>query len=170
MYLKIDEISFREVFNKYYDKIYSGFYKKTQSYEIAQDLTQQTFIKFWKYRESYTVDLTIEVQLFRKGKLVFIDWLRKESKERQMIDNLKLYDKIHINELPVDLKDSLNYAINKLSSARRQVFTLAFIEGYSHKEIADKLNLSVRTVETHIFKAVQQLRKTLALIFIFLNI
>lgn len=170
MYLQIDEISFREVFNKYYDRIYSGFLKKTQSHEIAQDLTQQTFIKFWNYRDTYNTNFTLEVQLFRKGKLVFIDWLRKESKERQMIDNLKLNDKIPLNDLNSDLKESLNLAIDQLSKVRKEVFKLAYIEGYSHKEIAEKLNISNRTVETHIYKAVKQLRKILALIYILLHI
>ncbi|MBL1408875.1 RNA polymerase sigma factor [Sphingobacterium faecale] len=170
MYLEIDEESFKEVFNKYYDRIYSGFYKKTQSYEVAQDLSQQTFIKFWKYRDTYTADLTIEIQLFRKGKLVFIDWLRKEAKERQLIDNLKRNETIPVNDLSLDMRDSLNHAISQLSTVRREVFKLAYIEGYSHKEIAEKMNISVRTVETHIYKSVQQLRKVLALIYILLHI
>lgn len=170
MYLQIDEESFRAVFTKYYDRIYSGFYKKTGSYEVAQDLTQQTFIKFWRYRDSYSPELTVEIQLFRKGKLVFIDWLRKESKERQMIDSLKQQGKIPIDELSTDLKDSLQNAINGLSPVRKEVFNMAYIEGYSHKEIAEKLNVSIRTVETHIYKSVQQLRKILALIYIMLHL
>lgn len=170
MYLKIDEENFKEIFNKYYDRIYSGFYKKTQSLEVSQDLSQQTFIKFWKYRDSYNVDLSVEIQIYRKGKLVFIDWLRKEAKERQMIDNLKRDEKIDMSELSSDLRDSLNHAICQLSTVRREVFKLAYIEGYTHKEIAEKLNISVRTVETHIYKSVQQLRKILALIYILFHI
>ena len=170
MYLQMDERNFREVFNKYYDRIYTGFFKKTGSHEIAQDLTQQTFIKFWRYRDSYTVELSIEIQLFRKGKLVFIDCLRKESKERQLTQSLEQHDKIPVDELTADLKDSLDQAINQLSPVRKKVFRLAYIEGYSHKEIAETLNVSVRTVEAHVYKSVQQLRKILALIYILLYI
>lgn len=170
MYSQIDEESFRAVFNKYYDRIYSGFLKKTESHELAQDLTQQTFIKFWKYRDSYNPELSIEIQLFRKGKLIFIDWLRKESKDRQMIDTLKQQNRIPLNDLSSDLKDSLNKAIDQLSPMRKQVFNLAYIEGYSHKEIAEKLNVSVRTVETHVYKSLQQLRKILALIYILMHL
>ena len=170
MYLQMDERNFREVFNKYYDRIYTGFFRKTGSHEIAQDLTQQTFIKFWRYRDSYTAELSIEIQLFRKGKLVFIDWLRKESKERQLTHSLQKHDKIPVDELTADLKDSLDQAINQLSPVRKKVFRLAYIEGYSHKEIAETLNVSVRTVEAHVYKSVQQLRKILALIYILLYI
>jgi len=169
MYAKINTENFREVFYKYYDRIYTGFFKRTGSHEIAQDLTQQTFIKFWRYRDSYTPALTVEVQLFRKGKLIFIDWLRKESKDRQMIQGLS-QAKIPVNELSVDLKDALHQAINQLSPVRKEVFNMAYIEGYSHKEIADKLQISVRTVETHVYKSVKELRKILAFIFILLHL
>ncbi|SJN19791.1 RNA polymerase sigma factor [Sphingobacterium sp. JB170] len=170
MYSLIDDESFRAVFNKYYDRIYSGFLKKTESHELAQDLTQQTFIKFWRYRDSYNPELSAEIQLFRKGKLVFIDWLRKESKDRQMINTLKQQNRIPLTELSSDLKDSLNKAIDQLSPMRKEVFRLAYIDGYSHKEIAKKLNVSVRTVETHVYKSLQQLRKVLALIYIFFHL
>lgn len=74
MNLKIDEDSFRDIFNKYYDRIYSGFYKKKNSHENAQDLSQQTFIKFWRYRQNFTSILPVDVQLFRKGK-GYLCWL-----------------------------------------------------------------------------------------------
>src|SRR5690606_38821744 len=121
MYSQMDEQNFRIVFNKYYDRIYSGFLKKTESHELAQDLTQQTFIKFWRYRDSYNPELSAEIQLFRKGKLVFIDWLRKESKDRQMINTLKQQNRIPLTELSSDLKDSLNKAIDQLSPMRKEV-------------------------------------------------
>ena len=87
-----------------------------------------------------------------------------------MIDSLQQQEKIPVEELSTDLKDSLNQAIDQLSPMRKEVFNLAYIEGYSHKEIAEKLNVSVRTVETHVYKSVQQLRKILALIFIMLHL
>ncbi len=51
MNLKIDEDSYREIFDSFYDRLYSGFYKKKNSHENAQDLSQQIFIKFWRYRQ-----------------------------------------------------------------------------------------------------------------------
>ncbi|MGH2623820.1 MAG: RNA polymerase sigma factor [Sphingobacterium sp.] len=169
MYAQINAENFREVFYKYYDRIYAGFFKRTGSHEIAQDLTQQTFIKFWRYRDSYTATLSLEVQLFRKGKLIFIDWLRKEAKDKQMIQSLS-QGKIPVNELSLDLKDELHQAINQLSPMRKEVFNMAYIEGYSHKEIAEKLQISVRTVETHVYKSVKELRKILAFIFILFHL
>ncbi|MFD1768835.1 RNA polymerase sigma factor [Sphingobacterium suaedae] len=167
--VNIDEAFFQDMFYTYYDRIYAGFYKKTGTHEAAQDLTQMTFIKFWRYRDSYNPNLPLELQLFRKGKLVFIDWLRKESKERQLMENLKIYTTLPIDELNTDIKDTLYKAMAQLSPVRQKVFKLAYMEGFSHKEIAAQLHISVRTVETHILKAVRHLRKILALIFIIMH-
>ncbi|UZJ66428.1 sigma-70 family RNA polymerase sigma factor [Sphingobacterium sp. KU25419] len=62
-----------------------------------------------------------------------------------------------------DLKEELNLAIDKLPPARKKVFIMAYLEGYSHKEIAEELNISVKTVDAHVLKSLQQLRKLLAL-------
>lgn len=165
-----DEIFFKDVFHTYYDKIFLGFYKRTNSYEIAQDLTQLTFIKFWNYRDSHDFNLSVEIQLFRKAKLIFIDWLRKQANERELMKTIKESGKINFEEIQIDLKNSLTHAVDQLPPMRKKVFLLSYFEGFSHKEIADKLNISIRTVDGHVLKALQQLRKILALIFILQNI
>ncbi len=170
MITQIDETGFKIIFYEYYDTLYSGFYKKTQSDIVSQDLVQLTFIRFWKYRESFNQEISIEMQLFRKGKQCYIDWLRKEARNREMMDNLRYHQTIPMEELSIDLKDSLIHAINKLPEVRQKVFHLAYIEGYSHKEIASQLGISVRTVDTHIYKALKQLRKILAFIFILIHL
>lgn len=170
MVTQIDETRFKNIFYDYYDILYSGFYKRTQSDVISQDLVQLTFVKFWRYRDSFNPELSIEVQLFRKGKQIYIDWLRKEARDREMISNLRYHQTIPMEELSIDLKDSLRNAINQLPPTRQKIFHLAYLEGYSHKEIAEQLNISVRTVETHIYKALKQLRKILALIYILVHL
>ncbi|WP_293880561.1 RNA polymerase sigma factor [Sphingobacterium sp. UBA1498] len=170
MITQIDETGFKSIFYEYYDILYSGFYKKTQSDIVSQDLVQLTFIRFWKYRESFNPEIAIEIQLFRKGKQTYIDWLRKEARNRELMDNIRYQQTIPIEELSIDLRDSLLHAIDKLPEVRRKVFHLAYIEGYSHKEIASKLGISVRTVDTHIYKALKQLRKILAFIFILIHL
>jgi RNA polymerase sigma-70 factor (ECF subfamily) len=152
MITQIDETGFKSIFYDYYDTLYSGFYKKTQSDIVSQDLVQLTFIRFWKYRESFNPEISIEVQLFRKGKQCYMD------------------QTIPMEELSIELKDSLIHAINKLPEVRQKVFHLAYIEGCSHKEIASQLGISVRTVDTHIYKALKQLRKILAFIFILIHL
>lgn len=158
-----DEEYFKIIFGQYYDKIYTGFFRKTSSAVISQDLTQITFIKFWEYRHSYTFDLPAGLQLNRKAKQVLIDWLRKEAYQRRLIKEMEEFslDESHLNKL--ELTDTLRTAIDQIPPMRKKVFTLAYVDGFSHKEIAARLNISVKTVDNHVLKALQQLRKILAL-------
>lgn len=155
---------FKTIFTTHYDKVFSGFLKKTKSEATAQELTQITFIKFWEYRSSYTFELSAEIQLYRKAKLVFIDWLRKKAYQRKLSEKMKEHSLTHIKWENFEVTDSIKYAMEQLPPVRKKVFSLAYIDGFSHKEIAEKLNISTKTVSNHILKALQQLRKILAFI------
>lgn len=157
-----DEIYFKRLFYDYYDKVYSGFLKKTANEAVSQDLAQITFIKLWEYRSAFNFDMPEELQINRKAKLVFIDWLRKEAYQRKLIKEMENYSAAITKPEKFELTDRLQFAINELSAARKKVFTMAYIEGYSHKEIASILGISVRTVDNHILKSLAQLRKILA--------
>lgn len=157
-----DEKYFRNIFDTYFDEIYSGFLYKTHNEETAQDLTQLTFIKFWEYRYSYSFELSPKIQLYRKAKLIFIDWLRKEAHQRKLMEEIKNITTGSYQNTKFELTDSLSKAIEKLPPTRQKVFMMAYVEGFSHKEIARMLNISVKTVDAHILKALHQLRKELA--------
>ncbi|MEJ5088522.1 sigma-70 family RNA polymerase sigma factor [Sphingobacterium faecium] len=159
----LDESLFKNLFYHYYDRIYTGFYKKTNSLEVAQDLTQITFMKLWTYRDQFSQDISHEKQIFRKAKLVLIDWLRKEANQRKLIAEIQQNLPLAFTTSTSDLREELNLAIDKLPPARKKVFIMAYLEGYSHKEIAEELNISVKTVDAHVLKSLQQLRKLLAL-------
>lgn len=160
---QFDIAFFESIFFKYYDRIYSGFIRKTGSDATAQDLTQLTFVKFWETRAYYTFDLPVELQLNRKAKLVFIDWLRKEAHQRKLATELKTFAIGHVRINKFEITNTLHVAIDQLPPACKKIFILAYLEGLSHKEIASSLGISVKTVDAHIFKALQRLRKILAL-------
>lgn len=162
-----DAQAFREFYFLWDERLYFYFYKKVQEENQAQDLTQLTFIKMWQYRSSLSDEYTLEAQLFRKAKHVYIDWLRKEATlkkqkeaEIQYVSEPETDDGFHPET------EKLQKALNQLPPMRRKVIELSHLQGYAYKEIAQKFNISIKTVDNHIHQALKQLRKILSL-FIF---
>jgi RNA polymerase sigma-70 factor (ECF subfamily) len=161
----LDEKLFEELFYKYYDRVYSGLIAKKCPPEVAQDLTQITFIKIWQYRSSFSFEIKPEIQIFRKARQVFIDWLRKEAHQRKLIDEMNKVSQ-SLKYSNIEITDTLKTAINQLPEKRKVVFSMAYIDGYSNKEIAEKLGISIKTVNAHIVQALKLLWKLLAFLIV----
>lgn len=160
---------FNEVYYSWHKRIYYFILRKTKSPFIAEEVVQLTFIKFWNYRESLADDLEVHLQLFRIARTTLIDFLRKETVYKEKV--------IHVIErytLPVDdgwgklaekeLQHKLAHALEKMPPMRRKVFEMSRFKGMSHQQIAQELSLSSRTVESHIFQAIRQIKHYLGLL------
>jgi RNA polymerase sigma-70 factor (ECF subfamily) len=160
---------FNEVYHSFHKKIYFFILRKTHSSFIAEETTQLTFIKCWKYRESLSDELDISIQLFRIARTTLIDLLRKEKVyEEKVIHIIDRYspstDELWERLSEKELQGRLAYALEKMPPMRRKVFEMSRFKGMSYQQIAQELSLSSRTVEAHIFQAVKQLKHYLALI------
>ncbi|WP_158569118.1 sigma-70 family RNA polymerase sigma factor [Chitinophaga silvisoli] len=154
---------FNEVYYSWHKRIFYFVLQKTRSSFIAEEVTQLTFIKCWNYRENLADDLTIELQLFRIARTTLIDLLRKEAVYKEKVIHVidkytlpldDLWGKIEEKELQAKLAN----ALKKMPPMRRKVFEMSRFKGMSYQQIADELSLSSRTVETHIFQAIKQIR------------
>ncbi|MFV0605907.1 MAG: RNA polymerase sigma factor [Niabella sp.] len=155
---KGDHKVFGKIFEEWHNRVYKYFYKLTHDEYTAKELTQQTFIKFWRYRKSISIHLNIDQQLFQKARLIYINWLRKEATYRKHFSKEEVNDAAqHIEK---DTLADLELALRMLPPKRKKVFELKHIHGYSYKEIAEYLNISVKTVDNHLLKATAQLRKS----------
>ncbi|MCH5599648.1 RNA polymerase sigma factor [Niabella ginsengisoli] len=136
------------------------FRKRIDNETDAEDLTQQTFIRLWQYRGSLSDNHLMETMLFQNARMVFIDWLRKEATERKRrLAAENNCERICFNPQP-DYTE-LQIALKSLPPARQNAIRLRHLEGYSYKEIATQMNISVKTVENHVRLALIQLRKLL---------
>lgn len=159
-----DHSAFKQVFDKWHKKLYAYFLGKTRDEDAAKDLSQQTFIKFWESRKSLSDDYTVEIQLFNKARFIYIDWLRKMSNHRRLLseqaDPTLRAD--HDSYLQFDLKEGIMKAIATLPEMRGKVFRLKHQDGYSYKEIAEQLGISVKTVDNHLLQATRQMKKIIS--------
>ena len=129
----------------------------------AEELLQDVFFKVWQFREKLDVSLHIESLIFTIARNAILNFARKQvgyelSRDGNLEDSpaFAAWD-IHrssYNEIYREYCRVLEYATDK----GREVFRLSREEGLSHKQIAAKLNISVRTVEFHISGTLKILR------------
>lgn len=158
-----DQQVFREIYDEWNKKVFFYFLKKTNDDYAAKELTQQTFIKLWQYKDSISADHSIDQQIFQKARLTFIDWLRKEATHRKyftydMPDSAQIAGENNSGATE-EMQQSLDLSLNSLPEKRRKVFELKHIHGHSYKEIAKLLGISIKTVDNHLLKAAAQLKK-----------
>jgi RNA polymerase sigma-70 factor (ECF subfamily) len=169
-----DAFAYEQTFVQYRDKVYFYFLKKTRSVEDAKDLLQITFLKLWKYRHSLSEDYLLEQHLFQIARTVFIDYLRHENKvvkmKRTVRERFQQTPAIY-TPTDFDLQARLHSALSAMPQLRKKIFELNRLQGYSYKEIAEILSISVKTVDNNLSKALRQLRKIfLLLLLILINI
>lgn len=157
--------TFSEIFDTHWDKVYYYLLTRTKDIEHSIELTQQVFIKLWRYRESVSEEIPLDKQLFKKSRQIYIDWLRQEARKREYLISIdETFDvpKTDNIENIYSLKYDLNKAIETLPKRRREIFELKHIYGYSYKEIAEQLGVSTKTIDNQLLKANIQLRKILS--------
>lgn len=170
--------AYNDLFNNFYGRLYNFALKITNDESQAKDLVQDTFIKLWYKREKINIELSISSYLFKICKNEFLDSVRQKNKEKAFLDEIKIEMAYQMylepeNEEEVSKIQLMNDAISKLPPKCKEAFTLSKYENMTYKDIAERMGISVKTVETHITKAYKELRKELktiptALFFMFM--
>ncbi len=166
-----DLFAFQQVYTQYSNKVYSYFKRKTNSDEDARDLLQTTFLKLWQYRNSLSEDYLPEQHLFQISKTVFIDYLRKQNKRTYLHEEMLAKTEIADHSNPsayYQVTSQLSAALSLMPEVRRRVFELNRLYGYSYKETAELLSISVKAVDNNLAKALKELRKQFISIILFI--
>lgn len=160
-----DETALRALFDAYFDRLASVACHIVRDADEAKDIAQTVFIKLWHKRHSLEVRTALYPYLRR---MAINEALAAERTKTRRSAHLESSD---FTTEPVDssdpaivgeLKDNISRAIDQLPRQSATVFRLSRFEDLSNKEIARELNISVKTVENHMTRALSQLRKALA--------
>ena len=135
----------------------------TNDYDYSEDIVQNVFINIWKKRKQLKDDFSIKNYLYRSVYNEFIDQYRKKKSvielEKKYIDALSSIVEEDENSLDRLIK-IVNQEIENLPPKCKQTFLLSKQDGLTNIEIAEYLNVSIKSVEAHITKAFSILRKT----------
>lgn len=153
-----DEKAFVDVYNAYSAVLYSFLVKLNGDREDIRDVIQQTFTKLWEHRATLNESFSLQSYLITIAKNDIQNMVKKRIVARKYQEALppaeERVSELNTNELYQVLLDILN----QLPEKRRAVFSLSRMEGYSNKEIAEKLKVSKSTVENHINQSTKQVK------------
>ena len=163
--------AFEEVYYEFHEKLYFYFLKRTNDADVATELVQLTFIKLWRYRSHLNEALPLSQQLFRIARTTLIDVLRRKAQHRSFpvaTDQLpELPDNSRVSQERESL-DMVHRAMEHLSPERKKIIQYR-INGFSNREIAAHLSISLKTVENQVNRAIKQLKESIVLLLMILN-
>ena len=161
-----DQSSFAIIFTAYYVDLVQFAGTFISDRDTCEDLVQNAFVDFWENRESLIILISLKCYLLKIIQNRCIDWLRhlkiREQYNTYADHHLRLMENDTENYfLRSELEANLEKALNILPPAISLVFRMNRQEGLTYNEIAKRQNVSVRTIEVRIGKALNMLREHL---------
>ena len=163
-----DKSAFEELVKRHQELVFSLSFKLTGNRELANDVAQEAFIRAWKAIGKFRGDSTFGTWIYRIT--VNTAWtLRKKAKKHYSLNIEDTQEPIVVDEkkdpelvaINSDLSLVLRKALNQIPLEQRIIVELKNIEGRSHKEIADYLDISVTAAKVRLHRAHQKLRNIL---------
>ncbi len=158
---------FELLFNTWYSKLCSYANGYLKDLDASEEIVQEVMLKIWINRESLEITASIQSYLFRAVRNGCLNVLKhvsireeyKSYKEREdSVLQRSHEDAMMVSELEIRIRE----AIDSLPMKRRRVFVMSRYDGMTYQQIAEKLGISVKTVENQMSKALKFLREELA--------
>ena len=157
-----DEAAFKEFFFLMQPSIFYYLFKFVYNRTAAEDLTQETFIKFWLNAEKLDLSLSGKAYLYKIAHNLAINYSKRKPKSSEYFsEESDARDVRKTNMDYVFLLDDYQKAVNSLPERCRAVFVLCRFDGFEYLEIAEILGISLQTVKNQMSKALAVLRKRL---------
>ena len=157
--------AFHQFFDIYKKHVYGFLYKRLRSHDDVEELMQIVFMKIWENRTVINHELSPNAYLFTIAKNCALDLLRQKVRklffEKKLIENLKESEDGEADLIDEDLKKHIDNLIAHVPERRREIFKLRYEDELSYKEIAEKLGISEKTVDTQLQRTLNYLRKQL---------
>ncbi len=150
--------AFETLFQRHHKKLYAYLMQLLNSKEDAEEIVQESFIKIWEKRENFLEGYPFDAYLFKIAKNSFLNHNRKKVNQRIFEDYLEYADELSSDNTDdyvifKETLDIINAIIQEMPPRRREIFNLRKTEGLSRQEIAEKLQISVITVDNQLLKA-----------------
>jgi RNA polymerase sigma-70 factor, ECF subfamily len=162
-----NERVFETVFRKHYQSLCNYACGILKDMDDAEEVVQSIFLKFWEQREGIEISVSLKSYLYRAVHNTCLNRLKHlkiQEVHKQYVGNY--YEENHDSATEmmdkVELENRISNALEKLPEQCRLIFKMSRFEELKYQEIADRLGLSIKTIENQIGKALRIMRTELA--------
>lgn len=164
-----DRLAFDAIYTRYWEHAFSAAYKRLKDMELAQDIVQDIFLQLWLRREELVIENLGAYLYIAVRNRVFkcMDRAQRFTPLPELFD--QLFATREQSDTEVIRKEFFVYyeaLVATLSPSQQEIFRLRYHDDLSTLEIADRLNITRKTVQNQLGKSVAQLRQSMGLLII----
>lgn len=158
--------AFEELFRKYYENLCQWAYRYLQDADSSEEVVQDLFYHLWRDRASLNIRVSVKSYLYRAVSNNCIMILKKQSRRRAIEAELAQEPQA-AQVQPADvletseIREVVNKTLEDLPGRPATIFRMSRYEGLKYREIAERLSISVKTVEANMGKALKMFKKNL---------
>lgn len=162
---KGDYVGYNKLFERYYVRLCRYVYTLLENTEDAEDVVQELFLRLWKNRKQIEIRENVEGYLFRMAKHLALNELRSKPHFQELPGETEQaalscsYEDTRVET--EEFRRALFGCMDLLPERAKEVFLLHRMKGLKQQEIAEKLDISVKTIKNQIWASLQRLRKCL---------
>jgi len=164
-----DESALTAIYKKYWQQLFLSAYNVLKDKQACEDVIQELFIKLWNSRDDIEIVVSLKAYLYASIRYEVYRQIRAGVVTSDVFDalaNRLQSPATHENLEYKELVSQVNSVVETLPEKCREVYKLSREEYLTHKQIASRLNISTKTVENHLTKALKQLRTSLGTLFL----
>lgn len=162
-----DVDSFKYFFDWYYDDLCNFVHVYLHDQVLSEEIVQDIFVYFWENKEKLQINTSVKSFLFSASKFKSLNLLRDTKTKKRIVETIGKTEPLITSEEENSYLDTgefkkiLDAAVDQLAPKCREIFLLSKFEDLSNREIAEKLGISVKTVENQMTIALKKLREYL---------
>ena len=155
---------FEQLFNDYYDQLSAHAYKILLNTDDAEEMVQNVFVKFWNKRETLTISDSPKSYLYQAVKNESLNFIKHKKLVLQHATG-GIATTLSASPDPLvlaELQEKIDHVLAALPTERKKIFLMNRNDGLKYREIAERLNISIKTVENQMGSALKYLRSQLS--------
>ena len=155
-----DQLAFKELFSKYYPKLFRFAAVHIQSKDLACDLLQEVFFRVWNKREKLNPKKSIQAYLYKILINLIINHHKLASSKTISLENNLNRNAVRTDST-IESAIDIQLALDKLPNKLKSVFVLTKVDGFKYEEVAEICGISIKAVEKRMTKVLSILKKFL---------